>query len=207
MGAPQFSEKTDKLFAAMLAVQQECGIIGKDATNPHFKSEYASLENIWSTIKPICGKHGIMTMQTVGEMKGELVQVFTAIVHAASGQFVISLGEMPVGKLTPQAVGSAITYARRYFLAPALGLVTGDEDDDAEAAMGREQAAKKLGSLKTRKEDIIKWMQSHGNNNNAIKDWMSSILKREVDEKLTLRSEEEVVKLEEAVSILKKVEG
>lgn len=204
MGAPQFSAATDQLFKAILAVQQECGIIGKDATNPHFKSEYASLEGIWVTIKPILGKHGLFVIQTVGEMKGELIQVFTTIVHAASGQFIISLGEMPIGKPTPQAVGSAITYARRYFLAPALGLVTGDEDDDAEAAMGREAAQKKLGTLKTRKEAVVKWMSERNNNVGA---WMSHVLGRPVDEKLTLRNEEEVVKLEEAVNLLKKVEG
>lgn len=203
MGAPQFSEKTDKLFAAMLAVQQECGIIGKDSTNPHFKSEYASLEGIWATIKPIMGKHGILAFQTVGEVKGEIIQIFTTIVHAESGQFVVSLGEMPVGKLTPQALGSAITYARRYFLAPALGLVTGDEDDDGEAAMGREAAAKKLGTLKTRKEAAIKWISSRNNN---VRGWLEDVLKRQVDEKLTLQNEAEVVAVENAVNSLKKLE-
>jgi hypothetical protein len=44
--------------------------------------------------------------------------------------------EVPVAKpaqATPQAYGSALTYARRYSLAACLGLVA-DEDDDANAA-------------------------------------------------------------------------
>ena len=41
-------------------------------------------------------------------------------------------------KDSPQAIGSAITYARRYSLASLVGVVS-DEDDDAEAAMPKNQ--------------------------------------------------------------------
>ena len=51
----------------------------------------------------------------------------------------------------PQALGSAITYARRYSLASMLGVMT-DEDDDAERAMNRtkspSQAYKDLLTIK-----------------------------------------------------------
>ena len=42
---------------------------------------------------------------------------------------------MPLVKLDPQAVGSAITYARRYALSAMIGIVS--DDDDGESAMGR----------------------------------------------------------------------
>ena len=46
-------------------------------------------------------------------------------------------GRKDVGVVTPQATGSAITYAKRYALAAMANLAQTDEDDDGEAAMGR----------------------------------------------------------------------
>jgi len=43
---------------------------------------------------------------------------------------------MPVAQKTPQAVGSAITYAKRYALAAIAGIAT--DDDDGEGAEGRD---------------------------------------------------------------------
>lgn len=197
-----FTGECKKITKAIFDIQQECGFIGKDSTNPHFKSKYASLEDIWSTLKPIFKKHGVMVSQVPGEIINGAIELVTTLVHVESGEAVLTRGFMPVGKEGPQAAGSAITYARRYFLCPMLGIVAG-EDDDAEAAEGREAAAKKLGGLKERKSALVLWLQGHGA---KPQEYFSSILGREVDEKLTLRSEEEVVKLEAAVNTLKKVE-
>ena len=41
---------------------------------------------------------------------------------------------MPVEKANAQAVGSAISYARRYSLASFMGISAGTEDDDGAAA-------------------------------------------------------------------------
>ena len=49
---------------------------------------------------------------------------------------------MPLVKIDPQAVGSAITYARRYALSAMIGIVS-EEDDDGESAMGRTQTQAK----------------------------------------------------------------
>jgi hypothetical protein len=56
----------------------------------------------------------------------------------------------PVKADDPQAMGSAMTYARRYTLAAILGIVT--EDDDAEEAMGRQSETKQ----KTEAKPIVK---------------------------------------------------
>ena len=51
------------------------------------------------------------------------------LVHAESGQFLASLAGIPLSKHDPQAMGSAITYGRRYSLSAMLGIVTEDDDD------------------------------------------------------------------------------
>ena len=194
---PQFSEKTDELFKAMAALQFECPNIAKDSKNPHFKSDYASLEDIWDVLKPLLHKHGLLVTQHPGEVKGGCIQVVTAVIHVASEQFLISVGDMPMGKEGPQAAGSAITYARRYFIAPILGLIAGN-DDDGEAAEGRKIAPAKMSGLKERKAAIVKAYEEIAGPKAETYQWFSRVLCRTVDEGLTLRSEDEVKKLEEA---------
>ena len=131
-----WSGEHSTLLRIIFEIQQEVPFIGKDSTNPHFKSKYASLEDIWSTLRPVFLKHGILVSQVPGCIKEGSIEVVTQIIHVASGEFLLSCGYMPLGKEGPQAAGSAITYARRYFLCPLLGIVAG-EDDDAEQAEGR----------------------------------------------------------------------
>jgi len=62
----------------------------------------------------------------------------TIIVHSESGEWMESSYVMPVAKQNdPQAMGSAMTYARRYALGSILNLNI-DDDDDGEKAMGRQ---------------------------------------------------------------------
>jgi hypothetical protein len=53
-----------------------------------------------------------------------------------SGEWIESTWQIPVGKQDPQGLGSAISYARRYALASAIGVV--QDDDDGNAAMPRQ---------------------------------------------------------------------
>jgi hypothetical protein len=57
-----------------------------------------------------------------------------------SGQWISSVFSMPVSKHDAQAVGSAITYARRYALAAVVGIAP--EDDDGNLASGKSETAK-----------------------------------------------------------------
>jgi hypothetical protein len=62
----------------------------------------------------------------------------TIILHAESGEWMESSYVMPVAKQNdPQAMGSAITYARRQSIGSILNLNI-DDDDDGEKAMGRQ---------------------------------------------------------------------
>lgn len=197
-----WSKESTNLLRIIFEIQQEVGFIGKDSTNPHFKSKYASLEDIWSTLKPVFAKHRVVVSQVPGVIKEGAIELITQIIHVDTGEFLLAVGYMPMGKEGPQAAGSAITYARRYFLCPLLGIVAG-EDDDAEAAEGRTIPAAKLAGLKERKQEIV---------NFALKsiaekpqDWFSSVLGRKVEASLALKDESEVVKLETEVNRIKKL--
>jgi hypothetical protein len=127
------SDQVDQIGAAMAAVQGSMKPAIKDATNPHFKSKYADLSAVFEAIRDPLAKNGLTVWQDLGnDEKG--VTVKTRIVHK-SGQWV-EFGPLsiPANKNDAQGLGSAATYARRYGLSAALGVVA-DLDDDGNAAV------------------------------------------------------------------------
>ena len=128
------SEAIGELAFALAAAQGEMTAASKDATNPHFKSRYATLASVWDAIRGPLSNHGLSVSQVLESPEnGVGVAVRTMLLHT-SGQWIASRYVMPIGdKLTPQAIGSAITYARRYALSAIVGIAP-DDDDDGNAA-------------------------------------------------------------------------
>jgi hypothetical protein len=106
----------------------EVKIIEKDAKNPHFKNQYASLDTIVDEVRPLLAKHGLVMMQFPGG-DGEKFTLRSMLLHE-SGEWIESepITMRPV-KNDPQGIGSCSTYARRYSLSAMLSLNTGDDDD------------------------------------------------------------------------------
>lgn len=127
------SESILNLAKALVEFNKEVKIIEKDAQNPHFRNQYASLDNIVDEVRPILAKHGLVAMQFPGG-DGEQFTLRTMIVHE-SGEWIESdsLSMKPV-KNDPQGIGSCTTYARRYSLSAMLSLNTGDDDDGNDAS-------------------------------------------------------------------------
>jgi hypothetical protein len=132
------SEQTDKLYPALLKAHQAMGKLIKDSKNPHFKSSFASLVAVQETCIPTFNEAGIIVQQAA-ESSESGVSIVTRLIHAASSQWQESCLEVPVQKSDAQAVGSAISYGRRYSLQAIAGLAA--EDDDGESAVGRGKQA------------------------------------------------------------------
>ena len=104
------------------------GRISKDAKNPFFKSNYASLPHIITEIAEPLEKAGLVLSQFPN---GD--GLTTMVIHAESGEFISATYTLQVVRQNdPQAQGSAISYARRYAITSILNLAI--SDDDAEAA-------------------------------------------------------------------------
>jgi len=126
------SESINELGAALALAQAEMGHAAKDAVNPHFRSKYANLASIIDACRGALTKNGIAVIQSPEmDRENRTVSVTTRLVHS-SGQWVEGELEAEVAKTDPQAIGSAITYLRRYGLA-ALTSVASDDDDGAAA--------------------------------------------------------------------------
>jgi hypothetical protein len=126
------SETIGALAKALTAFNSEVSKVSKDAANPFFKNNYASLDNIIDEVRPILTKNGLTLMQFPSG-DGQNVSVTTYLMHE-SGEWIESdpLIMKPV-KNDPQAIGSCITYARRYSLQSFLSLNTGEDDDGNKA--------------------------------------------------------------------------
>ena len=132
------SESIKNLGLALCNFQASMGKVSKESSNPFFKSKYASLANILDTIQKPLSEANLAFSQMPDENA-----LTTILIHSESGEWIESSYVMPVAKQNdPQAMGSAITYARRYALGAILGLNI-DDDDDGEKAMGRNNAPKK----------------------------------------------------------------
>ena len=130
-----------ELFKALAAFQQECPPIKKETEG--YGYNYADLPSIIeiSFTQPLEFVDGVRVIRTI-------------LIHLETGQTLESTVDVPVvslGKMNDyQALGSGITYMRRYSLSSVLGIV-GDEDNDA---AGEQTATQKAQP----KNDKPKWI-------------------------------------------------
>jgi len=148
---PQFSTSPSiaKLATALARVQKVIKQPTKRADNPFFKSKYADLHEVWAAVRGALSDEGIAVIQSpafsTAELKGKVIGIITistTLVHGASGEWMTNVLRGTSENIGPQAIGSAISYFRRYSLQPLLMLTPDDgSDDDAERAEGRTAVA------------------------------------------------------------------
>lgn len=130
------SESVVNIAAALLAAQKAITSATKEASNPYFKSKYADLSSVMGAVKGPLNDNGIVILQfpstPYSHGERDVIGLTTRLQHV-SGEFIEATAIVPLSKADPQAFGSAITYARRYSLQAAVGLLA--EDDDGEAAV------------------------------------------------------------------------
>lgn len=126
------SDSITKISVALVKVQGELNAVSKDGKNPHFKSTYATLQNIVESTRDVLHRHGLAVVQTFDETDGTYINLTTTLIHE-SGEWMSGCLTLRPTKSDPQGLGSAATYARRYSYAAILGIVT-DDDDDGNAA-------------------------------------------------------------------------
>ena len=130
---------TDTLINALVKAQQEIDHVVQDSKNPFFKSNYASLKEVFDSVKKPMNENGIYIQQESHDCDtGACVET---VFYGHGGKMSAGKVTIPAAKHDPQAYGSALTYAKRYSLLMACGVATKAEDDDAEAAMQRNQPA------------------------------------------------------------------
>ena len=146
------SNALGQLAKAMAKVQEEMPAAPKDSTNPFFKSKFASLESCMATAFPFLSKNGLTVVQTTDTRDGRVV-LNTTLIHS-TGEWIRGVYPVLSKDNTPQALGSAISYAKRYSFSAIIGQPTGD--DDGEAAQDRPTQTKTTAKPYKAKATIFK---------------------------------------------------
>lgn len=132
------STPTKNFDEAMLAFQKLQVSAVKSGKNPHFKSNYATLEEVMKAASQ-ANEFGLYYTQPLDMivLEGQIIQVVqTTIVHTPTGEKRVS--PCPVRSKDPsdpQKMGSGITYAKRYGLQSAFALPS-EDDDGNDASKG-----------------------------------------------------------------------
>ena len=144
----QKSESIKELASALAKAQAKLQVAKKESENPFFHSKYADLSSVWAACREALTSNGLSVVQ-VGKTGNNGASYLETILLHDSDEWIS--GELPLLPIRqdPQAIGSALTYARRQGLSAIVGLCT-EEDDDAEGAMDR----KTLKSEDKPEEDI-----------------------------------------------------
>ena len=137
------SDRPESLAAALVELQQHLPRIGKDSaaivetkTGRTYGYKYADLSTISHILLPMMAELGMYWTCQPTMKDGQFVMEYE-LGHVVDESTITGLYPLPSS--TPQTMGGAITYARRYCLLAVTGAAPDEDDDDAQAA---EQAAR-----------------------------------------------------------------
>lgn len=119
-----------------------------------YSYKYADLTDVIEAVRPFLKANGLSVVQAIGMKKGRDV-ITTRLLHK-SGQWLQDTIRVPgivtteAQSATPQALGSGITYGKRYAYGAMLGITTDTDDDGslAEIAFGEGAARKRSKTAK-----------------------------------------------------------
>jgi hypothetical protein len=98
-------------------------------TGAQYSYNYADLATVLAGVRPVLSEFGIALVQPPVMAGANRLEVVTTLIHI-SGEWIASSLGIELDDKTPQAVGGAITYLRRYQVQSLVG-VASEEDDDA----------------------------------------------------------------------------
>ena len=132
--AKAFDNTPANVITLLKQVRKQIQPIKRDGKNPHFGSHYATLDNVIEAVtSPLDDAGFLLTHRTFGNEHGMFVQ--TSIIYEEDRNLVLST-DIPIvlHKQDMQALGGAITYARRYGILSLLNLPTEDDDGNLASA-------------------------------------------------------------------------
>jgi ERF superfamily len=152
------------ITTALIAAKAKFTPIHKNKVNPHFKSKYATLDEILEAIAPALLANNLLLIQPT-IVKDNLTILKTILIHAESGEQLES--ELTIPAIAdPQKLGAAMTYYRRFSVCSLLAIAPDDDDDGttakATATVNREVELRNLMTeLKLPNRTIAELVQRH----------------------------------------------
>jgi len=132
-GAP-----SESLAAALAHIQSKLPRVDKaktatvqTKTGGSYSYDYADLAAVSAVVLPLLGDAGLSWLTKPTLIDGKLILAYK-LLHVSGD---VEEGQYPLPQSgSPQEIGSAITYARRYCLCSVTGVAPEEDDDDGAAA-------------------------------------------------------------------------
>lgn len=150
---------------AMVLAQEEMPGVVRDAMNDHTRSRYARLETIDLKIRPVYTRHGF-SLSFDGQTQADRSIEVTCIVSHRDGHTrtyklagdLDATGSQGKANKTPiQAMGSTVSYLRRYLTCMIFNIVLTNEDRD-----GSPERLPEGNISAEQKEEIVKLLRATG---------------------------------------------
>jgi len=138
------SDQINELAAALVQARTKFAPLKKTHTarvasaKGTYEYTYSTLDDLYDATNAGLCAAGIVPLHNI-ETGKDGIGVSTMLLHQ-SGQFIQTDPVWLPAGITPQSVGSATTYAKRYSLSAALG-VAAEEDDDGQVAAPKDKPA------------------------------------------------------------------
>lgn len=137
------SETIGALAASLAKAQGSLNAALKESKNPHLKNKYADLASIWNAAREPLAANELAVIQTTDDSGDGGQYLVTTLAHS-SGEWIkgylrISTEGANKGVNANQALGSSISYMRRYALAAIVGVIQDDDDGNASSGNGNTQ--------------------------------------------------------------------
>jgi hypothetical protein len=107
--------------------------------NPHFRSKYFALSDLLDIVKPTFASYGLAVLQIPSTEDGR-ISITAQVIHHSGHIFQLGSVGIKSEGLTLQALGSAMSYLKRYQLATLCGVAADLEEDDGNSATKQQQA-------------------------------------------------------------------
>ena len=151
----------DKIAPAFVKACAALQPATKNSKNAHLGNSYADLESVQTAARAALAPHGLAWFQEVVREDGR-IGVHTRIIHT-SGQM-LDCGRClitpPASRNVAHSEGAALSYARRYSLACAVGIHQADPDASVPAPVKVKPHTLRSLGLTAAKVDA--WLESKG---------------------------------------------
>lgn len=206
------AKQAKKAFdASMAEFQSECPVIKKTKAVKDNSGKvlymYAPIEAIVSQVRPFLQKHGFSyAIKTAEGASGKLSAICIAkhkLGHSEDSTFEVPGGGGTSLMSGPQKTAAALTFAKRYAFCNAFGIMTGDEDIDANIG-----GAAPRGKAPVSDDDQLQASIALINKTNSIKTLQQFLKKVEANKDITAENRERILKLiDDKIITLKTNEG
>jgi len=137
------SEVNVSIHEALINARKGFKAVKKDAVNPFFKNKYASLSSVIEAVEEALLGNGLwFRFEEEPVIKADsnkfAIGKINVVIYNKAGEQIVVPHNYVVDEFTAQGFGKASTYAQRYALSAALGVV-GEDDEDGNPSSFKQQ--------------------------------------------------------------------